>query len=160
MDQLHGCPTGESRGQATVFPSADQYLALVKKLVDDGYDMCSDVTAVDYLTHPGRSLPEGVEAQRFELVVNLLSLTNRTRLRVRVQVADGQSVPSLFDLYPGTEAMEREVYDMYGIRFRNHPDLRRILMWKDFPAHPLRKDFPLRGRGEREHYQKLARDSA
>ena len=64
MEQLHGCPTGDSRGQATVFPSADQYLPLVKKLVDDGYDMCSDVTAVDYLTHPGRTLPEGVEAQQ------------------------------------------------------------------------------------------------
>jgi NADH-quinone oxidoreductase subunit C len=69
-------------------------------------------------------------------------------------------VDSVTDLWPGAEWMEREVYDMYGIRFRNHPDLRRILTWKDFPAHPLRKDYPLRGRGEREHYQKLARDSA
>ena len=58
MEQLHGCPTGESRGQATVFPSADQYLPLVKKLVDDGYDMCSDVTAVDYLgVEPRFDLP-------------------------------------------------------------------------------------------------------
>ena len=126
-----------------MFPSAEQYLPLIKKLVDDGYDMCSDLTAVDYLTHPGRTLPEGVEAQRFELVVNLLSLNNRTRLRVRVQVADGQSVPSLFDLYPGTEAMEREVFDMYGIGFTNHPDLTRILMPEDWDGHPLRKDYEI-----------------
>jgi NADH-quinone oxidoreductase subunit C len=98
---------------------------------------------VDYLTHPGRTLPEGVEAQRFELVVNLLSLNNRTRLRVRVQLADGQSVPSLFDLYPGTEAMEREVFDMYGIAFTGHPDLTRILMPEDWDGHPLRKDYEI-----------------
>jgi NADH-quinone oxidoreductase subunit C len=143
MDQLHGCPTGDSRGQATVFPSADQYLPLIKKLVDDGYDMCSDLTAVDYLTHPGRALPEGVDAQRFELVVNLLSINNRTRLRVRVQLADGQAVASLFDLYPGTEAMEREVFDMYGISFTGHPDLTRILMPEDWDGHPLRKDYEI-----------------
>jgi NADH-quinone oxidoreductase subunit C len=143
METLHGCPTGESRGQATVFPAADQYLTLVKKLVDDGYNMCSDLTAVDYLTHPGRTLPEGVEAQRFELVVTLLSLDKRVRVRVRVQLADGQSVPSLFDLYPGTEAMEREVFDMFGIPFTGHPDLTRILMPEDWDGHPLRKDYEL-----------------
>ena len=59
MEQLHGCPTGESRGQTTVFPSLGQYLTLVKKLADEGFDMCVDLTAVDYLTHPGRPLPEG-----------------------------------------------------------------------------------------------------
>lgn len=126
-----------------MFPSADHYLPLIKKLVDDGYDMCSDLTAVDYLTHPGRALPEGVDAQRFELVVNLLSINNRTRLRVRVQLADGQAVASLFDLYPGTEAMEREVFDMYGISFTGHPDLTRILMPEDWDGHPLRKDYEI-----------------
>jgi NADH-quinone oxidoreductase subunit C len=68
-------------------------------------------------------------------------------------------VDSVTDIWPGAEWREREVYDMYGIRFLNHPDLRRILMWEEFPAHPLRKDFPLRGRGERENYKTLDRES-
>ena len=138
---LHGCPTGDSRGQTTVFAPADQYLALVKKLVDDGYTMCYDLTAVDYLTHAGRSLPEGVNAERFELVVGLLSIEQRSRLRIRVQLAEGQEIPSLFDVHPGTEAMEREVYDMFGITFTGHPDLTRILMPEDWDGHPLRKDY-------------------
>ena len=95
-----------------------------------------------------------VPGARYEIVVGLLSMRDRKRLRLRVQVpGDDPVVPSLFDVHPGAEALEREVYDMFGIRFRNHPDLRRILLWKDYPAHPLRKDYPLRGRGERETYR-------
>ncbi|CAB4874280.1 MAG: NADH-quinone oxidoreductase subunit C [Actinobacteria bacterium] len=143
MEQLHGCPTGESRGQATVFPSLVQYLPLLKKLADEGFNMCADLTAVDYLTHPGRPLPEGVSAERFELVVNLLSLDRRERLRVRVQIAETDVIASLFDLYPGTEAMEREVFDMFGLVFSGHPDLTRILMPEDWDGHPLRKDYEI-----------------
>jgi NADH-quinone oxidoreductase subunit C len=143
VEQLHGCPTGESRGQTTVFPSLGQYLTLVKKLADEGFNMCADLTAVDYLTHPGRPLPEGVSAERFELVVNLLSLDRRERLRVRVQIAESDVIASLFDLYPGTEAMEREVFDMFGLQFSGHPDLTRILMPEDWDGHPLRKDYEI-----------------
>ena len=143
MEQLHGCPTGESRGQATVFPSLGQYLTLVKKLADEGFDMCVDLTAVDYLSHPGRPLPDGVSAERFELVVNLLSLDRRERVRVRVQIAESDVIASLFDLYPGTEAMEREVFDMFGLLFSGHPDLTRILMPEDWDGHPLRKDYEI-----------------
>jgi NADH-quinone oxidoreductase subunit C len=67
---------------------------------------------------------------------------------------------SACDLWAGAEWMEREVFDMLGIRFRNHPDLRRILLWEEYPGHPLRKDYPLRGRGERESYQVVDRTSA
>jgi NADH-quinone oxidoreductase subunit C len=141
MGELHGCPTGESRGQQTVFVSPEGYLALVKKLVDDGYTLCADLTAVDYLTHPGRTLPDGIDAKRFEVVVVLVSLQDRQRLRVRVQLDDGQALATLFDLYPGTEAMEREVYDMFGISFTGHPDLTRILMPEDWEGYPLRKDY-------------------
>ena len=97
---------------------------------------------VDYLTHPGRDLPTGVEAERFEVVVELLSFSRKERLRVRCQVpADDPVVPSLFDLWPGSEAHERETFDMFGIRFSDHPDLTRILMPEDWEGHPLRKDY-------------------
>jgi NADH-quinone oxidoreductase subunit C len=122
--------------------SRDRYLDVLGKLVADGFDMCVDLTAVDYLTHPGRTLPEGVEAERYEVVVNLLSLAHRRRLRVRVQVPESEpTVASAFGLYPGTEAMEREVFDMFGIAFTSHPDLTRILMPEDWDGHPLRKDY-------------------
>ena len=139
---MHGCPLSDSRGQTVLHPSRDQYLGAVRALLDDGYEMCVDLTATDYLLMPDRATPDGVVAERFEVVVNLLSLTARQRIRLRVQVpADDCSISSLFDLHPGTEAMEREVFDMFGIIFTNHPDLTRILMPEDWEGHPLRKDY-------------------
>jgi NADH-quinone oxidoreductase subunit C len=142
MEPIHGCIAAESRGQTVLYPTAEQYLGLMKQLSADGYEVCTDLCGVDYLAFPDRSLPEGVSAERFEVVVNLISMEHRRRIRVRVQVAgEAPSVPSLFDLWPGTEAMERETYDMFGIEFAGHPDLTRILMPEDWDGHPLRKDY-------------------
>ncbi len=139
---MHGCPQTDSRGQVVLHPTRDQYLAVVRALLDDGYEMCVDLTATDYLLLPDREMPDGVAAERFEVVVNLLSLTARRRIRLRVQVpAADPSIASLFEVHPGTEAMEREVFDMFGISFNDHPDLTRILMPEDWEGHPLRKDY-------------------
>jgi NADH-quinone oxidoreductase subunit C len=114
----------------------------MKALVDDGYQLCVDLTAVDYLTHPGRPLPAGVEPERFEVVLAVLDIDTARRLRVRVQVPEADAVlPTLFDVWPGTEVLEREVFDMFGIAFDGHPDLSRILMPEDWIGHPLRKDY-------------------
>jgi NADH-quinone oxidoreductase subunit C len=108
-------------------PSRDEYLDTVKRLADDGYTMCVDVTAVDYLAHPGRTLPDGVSPERFEIVAVFIDLATARRVRLRVQVPDADpTIPTLFDIHPGTEALEREVFDMYGIVFTDHPDLTRI----------------------------------
>ena len=125
-----------------LFPTREQYLGVVSDLRDEGFETCADLCAVDYLTHPGRTLPEGVVAERFEVVANLLSLSQVRRVRVRVQVpADDAEVSTLFSLYPGTEAMEREAYDLMGIVFTGHPDMTRILLPEDWEGHPLRKDY-------------------
>ena len=124
------------------FPTREQYAALVGAFKDDGFEMCVDVCGVDYLEFPGRFVPESVAATRFEVVTNLLSLSKRQRVRVRVQAGDDDpEVDSLFSLYPGAEALEREAYDMFGILFTNHPDMTRILMPEDWEGHPLRKDY-------------------
>ncbi len=140
--ELHGCPVTDSRGQTVIHPTRDQYLDVVRTLLDDGYNVAVDLTAVDYLEYPDRPLPAGIGPERFEVVVNLLDMTHRRRIRLRLQVAEDDAVvPSLFDLYPGTEAPEREVYDMFGIVFSDHPDMTRILMPEDWDGHPLRKDY-------------------
>ena len=115
---------------------------LVASLRDEGFDLCVDVTAVDYLTHPGRALPDEVAAERFEVVVHLRRLTDAAMVRVRCQVPESDpTVPTLTDLYAGADAAEREVFDMFGITFEGHPDLTRILMPEDWEGHPLRKDY-------------------
>ncbi len=142
-ETLHGVLVTWSRGQAVLHPERAALPDLVRRLRDDeDFNMCLDVTAVDYLTYDApRELPEGVEPERFEVVVILMSHAKRERLRLRTQVpADDAMVPSLFDVHPGTEAMEREVFDLYGIAFDGHPDLTRILMPEDWVGHPLRKD--------------------
>ena len=139
---LYGVPCTVSCGQQVLHPSRDGYVKLARTLLDDTFTTCSDLTAVDYLLHMHRALPDGVSPERFEVVVNLLSIERRQRIRLRVQVPEADaSLPTLFDLYPGTEAMEREVYDMFGITFTDHPDLTRILMPEDWEGHPLRKDY-------------------
>ena len=120
------------------------YLATVTDLKDQGYEMCVDVVGVDYLSNMDRPLPEDVIPERFEVVANLLSLSKRSRVRIRVQVPeDDPVIETLFFLYPGTEAMEREVYDLMGITFISHPDLTRILMPEGWEGHPLRKDYSM-----------------
>ncbi|HEX3087923.1 MAG TPA: NADH-quinone oxidoreductase subunit C [Ilumatobacteraceae bacterium] len=139
---MHGCLISDSRGQVVLHPSRAQYVGVVRALLDEGFEMCVDLTATDYLLMPERQLPDGIAAERFEVVVNLLSFTARSRIRLRVQVPDDDpTIDSLFDFHPGTEAMEREVFDMFGIAFSNHPDLTRILMPEDWEGHPLRKDY-------------------
>jgi NADH:ubiquinone oxidoreductase subunit C len=141
-----GALVTHSRGQQVLHPGRDELVDLVRTLRDDeGFRVCVDVTAVDYVAYGApRDLPDGVTGERFEVVVGLLSHTRRERLRLRVQVpADDPSCPSLFDVHPGTEALEREVFDMFGITFTDHPDMTRILMPEDWEGHPLRKDNPV-----------------
>jgi NADH-quinone oxidoreductase subunit C len=139
---VHGAPVTGSAEQRVLHPARHELADLVRALRDDDYAMCLDVTGVDYLVHDGpRGLPPAVAAERFEVVVVLLSMARRERIRIRVEVpADDAVVPSLFDVHPGTEAMEREVFDLFGIAFDGHPDLTRILMPEDWEGHPLRKD--------------------
>jgi NADH-quinone oxidoreductase subunit C len=140
--EVHGWPMVESHGQQVVHCPREGYLELMTALKEDGFEMCADLCGVDYLTHGARHLPDGIAEERFEVAVDLLSLVQHRRIRVRVQVPETDpGVPTLFDLWPGTEAMEREAYDLIGIRFDQHPDLTRILMPEDWEGHPLRKDY-------------------
>ena len=139
---LHGCPVVVSLGQRVLLVGRDRYLEVMRALSDDGFDLLVDLTAVDYLLMPGRTVAAGVDPERFEVVVNLTSMSLRERIRLRVQVPESDpTLASVFDLHPGSEALEREVFDMFGITFDGHPDLTRILMPEDWEGHPLRKDY-------------------
>ena len=158
----------EYRGQSTLIVDPTDAHAVLKFLRDDSrakYNFLSDVFGVDYLGYPTKSIG------RFAMIYNLQSHSRDDRLFVKTFLdpsipTDGivedpaLYVDSVVDLWPGAEWPEREVFDMFGIRFRNHPDLRRILTWEGYPGHPLRKDYPLRGRGEREQYRIVDRTSA
>jgi NADH-quinone oxidoreductase subunit C len=115
----------------------DSYLELGRFLHDDEdalFDMCTDLTAIHW--------PERAD-QQFDVVLLLYSVPKNRRLRIKVAVADGEACPSVTSIWEGANWMEREAYDMFGIKFDGHPDLRRILMPTDWPGHPLRKDYPI-----------------
>lgn len=127
------------RGDTWVVVDKQYLLDICLFLRDDpelSYRFLSDVVGIDQL---GRREP------RFEVVYNLYSFRTFTRLFLKVCVNEGETIPSVTSLYPGANFPEREVYDMFGIVFEGHPDLRRILMPDDWVGHPLRKDFPLGG---------------
>jgi NADH-quinone oxidoreductase subunit C len=106
------------------------------------FDVLMDLTAVDYAKFPGRE-----DGPRFEVVYHLYSIAHNHRLRVKVRVdEDDATVPSAVPLWPIANWFEREVWDMFGIRFDGHPDLRRLLMYEEFVGHPLRKDYPINRR--------------
>ncbi len=119
-----------------------QYLPTVQARHEEGYIYLADLTCVDYLDNQTRDRMYDVQLERFELVVNLRAFAPAAIVRLRVQVPElDMVVPSIFGWYPGAEAMEREVYDLFGVRFENHPDLTRILLPEDWEGHPLRKDY-------------------
>ena len=172
-----GLTVGTFRDQTIVLTPTDKLhdvLAFLRDDADCAYDFLSDVFGIDYLNYPAPGTP-GTPGSgptgRFAVVYNLVSTRDNRRLFVKVMLDPSRDtagiehdpalhLPTVTDLWPGAEWNEREVFDMFGIRFDGHPDLRRILLWDKYPAHPLRKDYPLRGRGEREAFRVVTRDSA
>ena len=128
-------------GDWTLIAGRDRLLDVMRWLRDDRaarFDFCSDVTATDW---PSR-------AQRFDVIYVLYSVHYRHRLRVKVRAGEADPVPSVAGIWPAANWLEREVWDMFGVAFDGHPDLRRILMPDEWQGHPQRKDYPLEGPGE------------
>ena len=128
-------------GDDCAFVEKDRIVEVCRFLRDDPamrFNMAPYITAVDYL----------VQEPRFEVVYNLLSTATNARIRLRVRVPEGEGcvVPSVTGLWRGADWFERYCFDMYGIGFTGHPDLRRLLMYDEFVGYPLRKDYPLKGR--------------
>jgi NADH-quinone oxidoreductase subunit C len=171
---------GEFRDMVTLVVPRENIREISFYLRDDPaqrYDMLAELNGADYLNFPAGGAPG-----RFAVTYGLTSVENNRRLWLKVfldptrDTAPGKNalrdenafeegdpglmIDSVYPVWPGADWMEREVYDMYGIIFRGHPDLRRILTWNGFGSYPLRKDYPLRGVGEREDYKIVTRDSA
>jgi NADH-quinone oxidoreductase subunit C len=147
-----GVGTSEFRDNKRVSVPAESVFAALKLLKEQcGFDFLSDVGGIDYLGYPDAT-------DRFAVVYALTNLATGERLFVKTFVNDPDpELPSVYPLWKGADWMEREVFDMFGIRFTGHPDLRRILMPEAFQDFPLRKDYPLRGHGERHNLPVLTR---
>ena len=145
----------EFRGQSRVVVPREKLFAAMQTLRDEhGFDLLVDVTCVDYLKYRDAT-------DRFGIVYLLANSTTSERLTVRVMLNEPDlNVASVVPLWEGANWFEREVFDMFGIVFDGHPDLRRILMPEEFTAFPLRKDYPLQGRGERHNFPVLTRAQA
>ncbi len=129
-------------GDWTVIVTVDRLLEVARYLRDAPmapFDYCSDVTATDWPARPD---------QRFDIVYCLYSTITRQRVRIKTRTGERDDVPSVTAIWPAANWLEREVYDMFGVRFADHPDLRRILMPADWQGYPVRKDYPLEGPGE------------
>lgn len=127
-----------AHGELTIEVRADQVRRVLQFLRDDPscqFEVLVDICGVDY---PGR-------AERFDVVYHLLSLRQNLRVRIKAKVGEEGTVPSVVEIYPAANWFEREAFDLYGVRFSGHPDLRRILTDYGFSGYPLRKDFPLTG---------------
>jgi len=135
----------DDRGDATAVVDRAAILDILAFCRNDaalGFEMLMDLTAVDYGKFPGRE-----DGPRFEVVYHLYSLTHNHRVRLKVIVEeDAPVVPTAVPLWPIANWFEREVWDMFGIRFEGHPDLRRLLMYEEFQGYPLRKDYPINKR--------------
>jgi NADH-quinone oxidoreductase subunit C len=142
----------EFRGQTRVVAPVELLLDVLGMLKEKhGFDMLVDVTCVDYLNYRDAK-------DRFGMVYLLANTETNERLTVRCFVNDPEpTVPSVVGLWEGANWLEREVWDLFGIRFTGHPDLRRIVLPEEFAAHPLRKDYPLQGRGERHNFPVIRR---
>lgn len=147
-----GLAHSEFRGQSRVVVPHEAIHQLLRMLKEKlGFDLLVDITCVDYLHYRDAR-------DRFGLVYLLASTETSERIAVRTFVNDPKPhVPTVVDLWEGANWLEREVWDMFGIRFDGHPDLRRILLPDEFTAHPLRKDYPLQGRGERHNFSVITR---
>lgn len=127
------------------------YQLLEALKLQHGFDMLFEIAGVDYLYYPDAT-------DRYGVIYGLLNTTTGERIFVKTMLNDPDPrVPSAVPLWQSANWMEREVYDMFGIRFPGHPDLRRILMPPEFATYPLRKDYPLRGRGERHNFPVITR---
>jgi len=124
-------------GEPHVMLPAPNIQEAVRRLRAAGFDLLADVMAIDWSDYPGHSGP------RFTVVYNLYSIETVARLFLRVNVEDGQAVPSITPQWRAAGFMEREVYDLFGIEFEGHPDLRKLVTPEDLEGHPLRKDFPI-----------------
>ncbi len=147
----------KSKEQICVTIKAADLIEVMTFLKEDDrclFDFLSDVTCVDYLDYPGAT-------SRYGVTYNMVSTTRGHRMWAKCFTDDPEpEVPSVTSLWQGAEWPEREVYDLFGVRFSGHGDLRRLLTWEGFEAHPLRKDYPLHGRGERTAFKRIERDSA
>ncbi|MEW6608923.1 MAG: NADH-quinone oxidoreductase subunit C [bacterium] len=126
----------ETEPDLTIYVSDDRILQICQFLHDDeelNFVYLSDISGVDY----SERMP------RFDVVYHLYSIEKNHRIRIKTAVGDGESISSVTGIWQGANWFEREVYDLFGVEFENHPDLRRILLPDDWQGHPLRKDYPL-----------------
>jgi len=127
----------EFRGETTLHVTLADLHPVLRQCRDDlGYELVLDISSVDHFG----------DDPRFEIVYELATLDDARHLRVKAKVSEDEEVPSAVDIWAGADWHEREVWDMMGIRFSGHPNMKRILMWEGYPFFPLRKDFPLAGR--------------